>query len=373
MIPKKDVKTNLLNHSQAKVHLLGKYLEAYLSVICNNKYIHRIKIFDLFCSEGLYQGGGEGSPLIILKAIRDVYKANQEKGLHTPKMDCHFNDLDSAKVEKVKRVISERSLHQPEIGEIDYSSNDYQIEFNNLLQTLPAYKNQEAFIFIDPYEYKHIKASQIKSLLAYKNSEVLLWLPTQHMYRFSNSGTPLALKDFIEELVPYTNWKESDSVWHFIEQLKVAFQRYIGDDLFVDTFTIQKDVSTVFCLFFFSTHIRGFEKMLETKWTIDTEQGKGWEYTGNHPTLFHDVKTNPLEDKLTEFMKGNFRTNGEIYAFTLRQGFLPRHTNEILKDWESNDRITITRADNTKPRKSSFYVAYEHYKQDYNKVSLKLK
>jgi hypothetical protein len=45
---KKDVKTNLLNHSEAKVRLLGEYLKRYLNIICNDGYTKRIKIYDLF-------------------------------------------------------------------------------------------------------------------------------------------------------------------------------------------------------------------------------------------------------------------------------------------------------------------------------------
>lgn len=41
-----------------------------------------------------------------------------------------------------------------------------------------------------------------------KKAEVLLWLPTQFMYRFSRNGTPEALLSFIEELTDYKEWKK---------------------------------------------------------------------------------------------------------------------------------------------------------------------
>ncbi len=55
---KKDVKTNLLNHSEAKVRILGEYLKRYLNIISNDGYTQLIKIFDLFCGEGIYENGG---------------------------------------------------------------------------------------------------------------------------------------------------------------------------------------------------------------------------------------------------------------------------------------------------------------------------
>jgi len=372
---KKDVKTNLLNHSEAKVRLLGEYLKRYLNIICNDGYTKRIKIYDLFCGEGLYDNGGEGSPLVALRQVKDIHFVNVAKSVSIPKIDFHFNDIDSNKVEKVKQAVKDKSLYYPEFGEIEYSTNDYQVEYDNLLTILPKLKSQtqKAFIFIDPYEYKHIKTNQIKNLMAKGNAEVLLWLPTQFMYRFSNNGTPEALKDFIEELQLFKSWQQSNSVWDFVHQLKEGFQAFLGDKLFVDTFTIQKDVNTVFCLFFFTSHIKGFEKMLDAKWEIDTEQGKGWDYAGNQPSLFHVQKTNPLEEKLKEFFKSGKRYNGNLYEFTLRQGFLPKHTNEILYNWQNNDKIEVLTATGEKARKKSFYVSYNYYRDDNKKVSFKLK
>ncbi len=373
---KKDVKTNLLTHSEAKVRLLGDYLKRYLNIICNDHFTQRIKIYDLFCGEGLYENGGEGSPLVILRKVKDVHFINVAKSVNIPKIDCHFNDIDDKKVEKVKQAVKDKSLYYPEFGEIEYSTNDYQVMYENLVSDLPKLKtqNQKAFIFIDPYEYKHIKASQIKSLMAKRNAEVLLWLPTQFMYRFATNGTPEALKDFIEELEVFKDW-QSKNVWDFISRLKEGFQRFLGDKYFVDTFTIQKDANAVFCLFFFSSHIRGFEKMLEAKWEIDTEQGKGWDYTGNQPSLFHAQKTNPLEDKLKEFLKDKNKHNGEVYEFTLRQGFLPKHTNEIFYNWQNNDKIDVTTANGEKARKKSFYIDYKYYKDanESKKVSFNIK
>jgi three-Cys-motif partner protein len=161
---KKDVKTNLLNHSGAKVRLLGEYLKRYLSIICNDGYTKRIKIYDLFCGEGLYENSGEGSPLVTMRQVKDIYFVNVAKFSSIPKIDCHFNDIEINKVKKVEQALNEKSLYYPEFGKLEFSTEDYQVRYEKLLTELPKLKslNQKAFIFIDPYEYKHIKASQIK-------------------------------------------------------------------------------------------------------------------------------------------------------------------------------------------------------------------
>lgn len=367
---KKNVKTNLLEHSEIKVRLLGEYLKRYLSVIANLNYNQKIKIYDLFCGNGRYDDGGEGSPLIIVRTIDELYKSGVIKG-QFPKIDCYFNDLDKDRVVNVQKEIESLSLDKNAFGKIEYSTNDYQEEIKKLVALLPSIKNEKVFIFIDPYEYRHIKMNDIKSLMLNKNAEVLLWLPTQQMYRFHQNGTPESLKDFIDELLPYTQWKESSSPWEFVEQLKEAFRDYMGNDYFVDKFTIQKDPRTVFCMYFFSSHIRGFEKMLEAKWEIDNEQGKGWEYD-SQPTLFAAIKTNPLSEKLNGFLKET-RSNAEVYNFTLHSGFLPKHTNEVLTAWQDQGKLAVILADGSAARKKSFYISYDNYRDEPRKATIKIK
>ncbi len=71
------------------------------------------------------------------------------------------------------------------------------------------------------------------------------------MYRFDEKGTPEALIKILEELVDLKDWKPNSSVYGFIEQFKNALKNYLGNDFFVDTFTIKKDEATVFSLYFF--------------------------------------------------------------------------------------------------------------------------
>ncbi|MBK8470725.1 MAG: three-Cys-motif partner protein TcmP [Sphingobacteriales bacterium] len=112
---KKDAKTNLLNHSEAKVRLLGEYLKRYLNIICNDGYTKRIKIYDLFCGEGLYENGGEGSPLVAMRQIKDIHFVNVAKASSIPKIDCHFNDIEEIKVKKVEQSLKDKSLYYPRI------------------------------------------------------------------------------------------------------------------------------------------------------------------------------------------------------------------------------------------------------------------
>ena len=366
-------KTVLLEHSQAKVKLLESYLNRYLNIIANDKTTNRIELYDLFCGEGIYENGGEGSPVVTLRALKNLHFINKAKNNSIPRINVYLNDINSEKIEKLKKIIQDKNLHYSEFGDLKFSQDDYKILISELTNKISVYTNQKAFIFIDPYGYKEIRASDIKRLLFTKKSEVLLFLPTQFMYRFDNSGTPEALIEILDELVEYQNWKPTSSATAFVKQFTQGLRSYLGNEYFVDTFLIQKDPATLFCLFFFSSHIRGFEKMLETKWELDEERGEGFRFHKNMDLFSLLTGINPLEDKLINFLKTGKRFNSDLYQFVLHNGFLPKHANDILGYLQKNGNVVVQSEDGSKVRKGAFYVDYNHFKQDPQRVYYKIR
>ncbi|MFN9644965.1 MAG: hypothetical protein ACK6BG_07585, partial [Cyanobacteriota bacterium] len=75
---------------------------------------------------------------------------------------------------------------------------------------------------------------------------------------------------------------------------------------------------------------------------------------------------------LVEFLRTKPRSNVEVYRFTINHGFLPKHTNEVLRNWQNTQRISIASPTGTKPRKSAFYMTYEYYKQNQVKAIFSL-
>lgn len=370
----KPSQSNLLEHSKAKVDLLGEYLKTYLQIIAHAGFTSQIHFYDLFCGEGRYDNGGEGSPLVLLRVVQHFM--NTYKGVSIPKINFYFNDMDTAKIQKLEKIIETEQLHNPKWGKLHFSNQTYEAQLAGMLGAVQDLKKkkEKAFIFIDPFGYGAIRASQIKSLLC-KETEILFWQPTQFMYRFTDGGTPQVLSDFLNEIVDASLWKASDSVQDLIEQIATGFEKYLGEGYFVDTFKIKKDPRTIFCLYFFTTHPQGFAKMLETKWRIDAEHGAGWDYQMQTTDLFADVKTTPqtnhLKKELTLFLKQEFRTNQEIYKFVIfKCRFLTKHANEILKEWEKAKKLDIQLRD-SKARKGYFYLNDDKTQQNWIAIKLK--
>jgi len=362
-------------HSEVKIRLLKLYLERYLNVLTQSKYFGDIQLYDLFCGEGIYDGDGKGSPIIILETIKNIFYSNNSDVKTTNKFNCLFNDKEKWKVEKLRNEITNRNLHYSDIGKLNFSQKDYQDLILEVAKEINELKKQKAFVFIDPYGYKDIKVSHIKSLLQSKKSEVLLFLPTQFMFRFETKGTPECLVDFISELMPVDQWPNSETGIDFIENLKEAFRNSLGPDYFVDSFIITRDINQFFCLFFFTSHIYGFDRMLDAKWKIDEEDGRGWHYQIEH-SLFSQVEkkanTYKFEQKLIAFLKAE-RSNSELYEFRVHNGHLATHTNEILMKFQNEGKLISLKADGSPARKSSFYLNYKDYKNEPKKIKLKLK
>ena len=161
---------------------------------------------------------------------------------------------------------------------------------------------------------KEIKLEQLKKYLYGGKTELILFLPISFMSRVANKslsedyfpgGEPL--REFLlplfeteKELITFTK------PYPFINQFKKLLRNYlINKNIFVDTFTIERDQQNVYCLFFFTPHILGFEKMLETKWKIDGQQGRGFRLNSDEDALFTEIEMSDYPQILKDFVFKN--------------------------------------------------------------------
>ena len=97
----KDSQKDMQEHSAKKVELVRHYLNAYLAVIGYDAFTEGVHCYDLFCGEGIYPNGGEGSPITFIKSLR-AFSAR----CHEKRFAFHFNDQDSTKVDNVRACLS---------------------------------------------------------------------------------------------------------------------------------------------------------------------------------------------------------------------------------------------------------------------------
>ena len=338
-----DSKTALLDHSEAKVKLYRKYLSIYLNVL-SRANMEKIYLFDLFCGEGRYEDGGEGSPLAALECIKDHYYSNNET---CPNIEIIFNDAEKSKIEpekfKTQRIEEfANAIFRPSTVRVHYSNLEYSELLPRVINKVNRLRNSErALLFIDPWGYKEIDPEDLKKLIGNGKVEIILFLPIYFMYRFANKSIldknfrgGQALRDFMLKLFgSIQNVPHISSQQDLIYKLQQQFKKYLSIK-YVDVFKIERESNNWFCLYFFTKNKTGFHKMLDAKWSIDRKSGNSFKI-GNESTIaiFDELEISDYPNKVLNYLLSNSgATNLELLDFGLEHNFLPKHTKQVLDE-----------------------------------------
>ena len=377
---KVDIKNTMQIHSKAKVDFYKTYLERYVAILCQSQYIRHIRIYDVFCGMGIYDDGGKGSPVVAYDTIKGIYEAHSIT--NKTEIELVVNDKSEARIAKVKEYI--------DLNKHSYCNvRPYNLEINQLLGVIvPEINNTPAdtrnLVFIDPYGYKDIKKELLLELMKNGRTEVILFLPISHMQRFTNAAIQdedaiiqyEPLREFVYSFFPDTNHPIRQNTVKAIEYINyVANALKFDNKFFATSYFIERDKANYFALFFMSSNIFGFEKILETKWKLDEEHGGGFRLPEKEQTIDMFADEFALETKnenarrlkkiLEEALKSP-KTNNDIYELVVRNEFLPKHANEVLKDLQNtNPKFSVIDIlTGKKARKSAFYLTYKNYSSE---------
>ncbi|MBO7447878.1 three-Cys-motif partner protein TcmP [bacterium] len=368
-----DVKNTMQMHSQAKVEFYKTYLEKYLAILRATQYVKHINIYDVFCGKGIYDDGGKGSPVVAYDTIKAV--CEKQRLEHTTEISLIVNDIDKERIGKVKEYIKK---NEHSYCNVEYYNLDIDEMFKTILPKLDnSSDDTRNLIFIDPYGYKTIKRELICELMKNGKTEIILFLPISHMQRFTNAAVQdkqavaqyEPLREFVFGFFPDPN--------HPIRQNPVSAKDYIKfvadaltfNNIFLTTsYYIERDKSNCFALFFMSPHIFGLEKIVEAKWELDEEAGKGFripERTGNlfEREFAEEAKiSNGLRLKsLLEKELCRPTTSRKLHEIVVKNGFLPKHANEVLKQiQQENPKLIVKDFKTGEPlRKGAFFISHK--------------
>lgn len=207
-----------------------------------------------------------------------------------------------------------------------------------------------------------------------------------HMYRFSEVAlTDLErkcyedLRRFILEFIPSTD--NFSDVFEFINAITKSFS--FSNRFYSCSHYIERDKGNYYAIFFITSNIYGLERMLEVKWKQDPSHGKGFTKK-KQVGLFDDLlieydrskELNNLKTILLNELKVSLKgiSNTEIYSLTLKNEFLPKHINEVIKQLKASNKIYTTDGfGNECNFGNATYIDYEHYKKSFIRIYFKLK
>lgn len=353
----------------AKVRVFKHYLGIYLHIL-GRAGIDRVHIYDLMCGEGEYADGRQGSALEGLHQVLQYFTNQPTESL---KVRYVLNDAGMSEVETGRRKIDRVREKADQLPFGPVANGRLQVDYFALpcaeamtkaisrVQQLAPHR-EKALLFIDPWGYKDIRTADLRAALAGGHSEVLLFLPTEMMYRFADKAYHedfdggQALKDWLTELFPealpvFTN------VHDFIRQFRNRLRAML-EVPYSSHFTLETANRNTYSLFYFTSNRTGLLKMLESQWKEDPGAGTGHRADQNLTlSLFRPgVMANypaRVENYLTAAPS---RTNEDLLEFGLSEGFLPKHTAEVLKTLTATDRLTTWEPGCPKLRKNAFYL-----------------
>lgn len=185
-------KWDYMEHTKVKHKILRKYLKSWINVL-GGKW-QKVCYFDCFAGRGKYEDGSDGSPIIALKAIRDL----KQNRTHIQNVACTFIEKDESNYDNLCNVIDEELNLNPDA----YSSitvmppiNDEFVnvasEITNKSKRLPP-----SFFFIDPFGFGGIPFKTIKAILSISKTEVFINFMIRDVNRFlKSSNHQLSIED----------------------------------------------------------------------------------------------------------------------------------------------------------------------------------
>lgn len=388
MAGKKNSQNTMLAHSKAKVEFYEKYLERYLPILSLSKYISAINIYDVFCGRGVYENGGEGSPVRALKAI----VAAKKKFPSNTRVTLRLNDKDENNIESVRQYITRVVPGFQQYCDVRFAHEDAETLLDKMAIWLQGTRKDERnLLFIDPYGYKTIHKDTLDGLMRNGKTEIILFLPVSFMHRFkdyaleADTETIAPLRRFMEEFFPeghpVRGVAEEMNVHEYIDCLKEALS-YQGK-YYTSSYQIEREKGKFFALFFMTSNLLGFEKILEVKWELDEEDGNGFVLAKASPHMqlslfeedFAEAKRQEHSKRLmyaiVDYLQEP-RDNSQMYEFVLRKGYLKQHGNGILKLLQDEGRLDVVDiVSGNAVRKGSFYLTYEASKNPKVKFLLK--
>lgn len=313
-----------------KLALYEGYLKEWLPVFTDRRELlwKRIQIFDFFAGSGTDCTGREGSPLLLLRALRSKLGIITSRGIE---LRVTFNDASQRKITDLRALVSEVWPATPSVR-IEFSNADFRTAFDNVR---PQFEGAANLLFLDQYGVKEIDGSVLEALMTVKTTDFLFFISSSTLHRFSEHPA-------IKSKIDLSEIRSASDYFSIHREVLSYFRSLIPreSELRLAPFSIKKG-SNIYGLIFGSSHILGVEKFLRVAWALDAHRGEAnfdidrEGIRDESPFLLAEMnkpkKTGLFEERLRDEIKGaRLQTTADLYSFCIEEGFLPRHARPAL-------------------------------------------
>lgn len=344
-------------HTEAKLAILRKYLDAWFPIITSRS--GRALYIDGFAGPGEYVGGKDGSPIVAIKA------AVEHKTKISSEIVYLFIEADKSRYEYLNDKL--KSLHLPSNIKCHCFNGRFADVIDELFTYLDDQKSKIApsFVFIDPFGFTGIPFHLIKRIMENDKCEVMITFMYEEINRFIGekklwgSLNETFGTDKWQDVVQIKDSQERLRMLHGIYQSQLEHEAGIKH---VSSFKmINKSNKTDYFLFFGTNNILGLKKMKEAMWKVDEAglfQFSDATYNPLQTTLF---SLRPDYSQLKKIIISNFKDKSvsveelENYIITQTPFRETHYKRQILAEMEKSDPPElIAKCPHRKRKKGTF-------------------
>jgi three-Cys-motif partner protein len=325
-----------------KLDIFEKYLESWLPVAIQSRFITEVNICDFFAGIGRDIKGIDGSPIRIIKTIKKFEDTILKQNL---KIHILFNEYIPAKYQQLCDCISKE---QETLKNLD---NNLSIEIVNqdfkelFVSKKPLLENHFNLVFLDQSGIKQITEDVFLNLIKFTRTDFMFFISSSVFKRFA---TDTSFQKYFPDIDIQELSKTRQNEMH-----RLIFQYYkskIPNDSQIKLypFTIKKG-RNIYGLIFGSNHPLGVEKFLNIAWNANELNGEAnfdidEDWKSDQMLLFGERKLSKIEKfqlELEEFILSKKAVlNKEVYDFALENGHIIKNTLPVIKKLENKISYT---------------------------------
>lgn len=345
------------NSTKIKLEVFQKYIREWLPVFMVKD--EDINVFDLFSGPGYDSKGTPGTPIILVKEIKEFCeKRAGSRGKSN--INITFNDKDAKCIEMLKDNLD---LNMCDKGccSIELLNSPFSDIIPKILKELST--QLPSLVILDQFGVSDVTPELVDQFSACPRTDIMFFISSSYIHRFKEQLGPKIGLISEEKNIDY-NTIHKHICSHFKSSLSLKGYH-------LAPFSIKKD-RNIYGIIFGSSNLLGLEKFLKVCWSLDDVNGEanyniyGEDLYDGQLCLFQDnsevSKVTDFKKKLLEFLNEK-RNNIEVYIFCVENGFSVPRSNDVLSDLQRDKKIVVKKMDGSLARKGAFYLGYSNYKE----------
>ena len=349
-----------------KLEIFRGYIREWLPVfLATNKGFSNVALYDFFAGPGKDAKGVKGSPLIILEEVKGYLKDTTKPHAQRVKVSLYFNDDEKDKYLELDKAV--KAEETSDLFSVEVENKDFGDAFEGKFSVISA-PHTTNLVILDQSGIKHVTEDVFKNLIDCRATDILFFTSSAIINRFAGEQAitryfPGISKERIKEL-------DAGHIHRFVCEY---YRRLIptGKKYYLAPFSIKKDAN-IYGVIFGTNNLRGLEKFLNVCWKVDPKTGEAnynidRDAFRDEESMFKELnvprKKNDFRSSLIDELKKKSLTNKQLYRYSLENGFLPKHVNEILKALQRDRKLIVS------PKESKgFYISWDYYSGKKDKV-----